>query len=166
MNNCIQERITSRILLLNEKNEIFLLRVLPNTIVIDPKNLLSGPYWITPGGGVEADESLLTAAQRELYEETGITDAEFSQAPVFYCENELILRGTLTVFKEHFFLARVKNSIVSHENFNDEEKSIAAGSAWWNIHDLKTSSEIIFPKKLYTFLEPLVQGITFQKHCK
>lgn len=156
MNRCIQERPTSRIILLNEKNHIFLLKVLPNNIVMDPINTRTVPFWITPGGGVEEGETLLAAARRELYEETGIKDALFHEKPVFYCENELILRGTPALFKEHFFLARVKDSLISHDNFNAEEKLMSGGSAWWAIDNLKSSNEIIFPKNLCTFLEQIL----------
>ncbi len=44
MNSFIKERLTARIILLNEKNQIFLLKVLPNSIVIDPKHPTTDPF--------------------------------------------------------------------------------------------------------------------------
>lgn len=53
------------ILLTDDKRVLFIKRVKPNK----PK-----PYWVAPGGGVEAhDVSLLDALERELCEELGAT---------------------------------------------------------------------------------------------
>ncbi len=56
-----QFRIASRVILLNNKNELLL--------VANSKS----KSWFTPGGRVEPDETLEEAAIRETYEETGIT---------------------------------------------------------------------------------------------
>lgn len=68
-------RFAARVILLND-NKVFLMQIAP-TLAINPKNPLKDPYWITPGGGLEIGESPEQAAKRELFEETGICDAEF-----------------------------------------------------------------------------------------
>ena len=55
-------RIGVGIVLLNNKNEVFIGRRIDN-----PKN-----FWQMPQGGVDKDENFLTAAKRELEEETSI----------------------------------------------------------------------------------------------
>lgn len=41
-----------------------------------PEIVLPGFDWQMPQGGIDADEDIVTAARRELEEETGVTDAE------------------------------------------------------------------------------------------
>ena len=65
MNNMFQNlplRSGVGIVLLNKKNQIFVARRIDN-----PKN-----YWQMPQGGVDTNEDYLTAAYRELREETSI----------------------------------------------------------------------------------------------
>ena len=54
------------IVLLNKENKVFVAKRIDN-----PKN-----FWQMPQGGVDKGESFLSAAYRELEEETGITNVE------------------------------------------------------------------------------------------
>lgn len=57
----ITNRPRARVLVVNERNQILLLRA-----------YISHGKWTLPGGGLNRKESAVTAAKRELYEETGI----------------------------------------------------------------------------------------------
>ena len=59
-------RLGVGIVVLNRKNEVFVAKRIDN-----PKN-----FWQMPQGGVDSGENLLSAAYRELKEETGIEKVE------------------------------------------------------------------------------------------
>ena len=73
-----QHRATARILLHSRFEEVFLLLT-----HFDPEVQLP-PRWITPGGGIDPGESVIEAAIRELFEETGlVVTPEMLGEPVF-----------------------------------------------------------------------------------
>jgi 8-oxo-dGTP diphosphatase len=52
-----------------------------------------GEYWLLPGGGVNAGESLVTALHRELHEEVGINDTLPVEGPVAIVDSISPQRG-------------------------------------------------------------------------
>ena len=62
-------RIGVGVVLLNNENKVFVAKRIDN-----PKN-----FWQMPQGGVDSDEKFLTAAFRELYEETSIKNVKLIQ---------------------------------------------------------------------------------------
>ena len=58
------ERTSIRAILLTPSHEVLLMRIRP------PDG--RAPFWITPGGGIEAGESRAECLRRELREEVGL----------------------------------------------------------------------------------------------
>ena len=64
-------RPTARLLVIDDQQRLLLVRIHDTRPVHEAFPDMT-VYWNTPGGGVEAHETFQKAAQRELWEETGI----------------------------------------------------------------------------------------------
>src|SRR4051794_9542208 len=62
-------RTAARVVLLNADKHVLLIEA------SDPADRSKGRWWEIPGGGIDHAESSAEAARRELFEETGISDA-------------------------------------------------------------------------------------------
>jgi 8-oxo-dGTP pyrophosphatase MutT (NUDIX family) len=106
-------------------------------------------WWVTPGGGVDAGESELQAAVREVAEETG------------YQLNEADLRGPIArrhvvhgysdqVIEqdESFFLAMVNPFEVDISAHSLDEQLTIKRFRWWSHDDLRHTNEWIWPTEL------------------
>jgi 8-oxo-dGTP diphosphatase len=83
--------------------------------------------WALPGGFVEMDESLETAAARELREETSVTDVFMEQLHAFGAPDRDPRTRVITVA----YLALTANHSLKHHAGDD-----AAESGWFAIRDL------------------------------
>jgi len=76
-------RHSIKIILLNEADELLLMRVDdPQTRAVGKD--YKGPFWNMIGGQIEAGESAMEAAIRELFEETGISERDVQFGPIVW----------------------------------------------------------------------------------
>lgn len=141
-------RYSSRIVLLNEKHEILLMKI----------QLPTYSLWCTIGGEIEPNESPLQAAKREVFEEIGYIESDVSWgSAIWYGEHIIDIKGTPTLHKETFFLGRTSRLNVDAKNLTDEEKSIVQKFRWWSIEELTATSEFIVPPRLAEYLNALIK---------
>ena len=144
------KRLTSRILLLNARDEVLLFEYEDDHT--DVKR-----FWVTPGGGVEPGETFAQAAIRELLEETGL-EVERVGEPIWFRCKTLRFRDFLQANEEFHFLVRVKTWAVTGTNPDDVERNNERQHRWWSLEALRSSHETIFPESLVDHLEPILRG--------
>ncbi len=96
-------------------------------------------YWGSIGGAVDPGESLVQAAVRELWEETGIVaDPGTLTGPVLRADQPFTWAGRDYVNDAHFFATRLAESTeVSFDHLVEAEAGNVLGSAWWTPGDLE-----------------------------
>ena len=149
----MKPRKASRVVLLNERDEVLLIRA---------QDLLtpSHQWWMTCGGGSELGESAAQTAARELAEETGIE-----------CEpHELI--GPLATRDEVFeFTEKSLRQVETYSAFRtaedieledavwtDIEKRSLLEFRWWTREELLATTETIYPKNLLGLIDLATAG--------
>ena len=111
-------------------------------------------FWVTPGGEVEAGESDLVAAGRELFEELGLRLQ--LQGPVHHEAG-----GTYTHLGETvrnsdvFFLAICERDEPRLQGVTAEEIALMREARWWTAEELDGTTERIFPEGLPTLVRRL-----------
>ena len=107
----------ARVILLNEQQEALLV-----------KNALHPQKWTLPGGGINKNESALSAARREVYEELGLqlTDDQIHLLATYDQQPRISYTAII-------FVATIKKS--SYHDKNRQKREIAQGK-WWKVTDL------------------------------
>jgi len=139
-------RRAARLVVLDPEHRVLLFRV--------REPLRGGLFWLTPGGGLEGDETFVEAARRELREETGQGDVEIG--PVLW-------RGTRSFHfqgrdfqqEEVFFLVRTAGFEVDLDGAEDYEMNLE--HRWWRLVDLELTRETVYPRDLGRLLRQLLQ---------
>ena len=148
-------RNNARAIIINPEEQILLLKLVKGT-VIDPSGRIKLPYWLTPGGGIKANEDLSQAVAREIYEECGITGVHIGPK-VWFCEHELVISGLPILSRDHYFWVRTADSYVSDDGMLPYEREVYSEFRWWTIPEIQASAETFAPSNLGDLLEDLLK---------
>lgn len=112
------------------------------------------PLWATPGGECSPGEDYITAAQRELLEETGLA---LDPGPVITERRNdfTTFHGEPVTAHEAWFHVRVADQIIDTAGHTDHELQVMQSHRWFTRAELADWPEPIFPEEILTLLPPI-----------
>jgi 8-oxo-dGTP pyrophosphatase MutT (NUDIX family) len=146
-------RETARVLLVDDKDRLLLQQSYQNH-----KRPKLGHCWLTVGGGVDPGETLIEAAVRELFEETGLRLHPDQLAHVAYAEGDADFGWLKGRFRDNFFVGRVDPFEIDTSNFAWYETRHIIGYRWWTVDELDATDEVVYPLGLVPLLRQLLAG--------
>lgn len=146
-------RPAARVVVLDAQGRIFLINGR------DPADVSKPPWLEIPGGGIDPGEDSAVAVARELYEETGIEDAEIG--PVVWKQYvEFDFGGYHFESDEQIHVAWCQGGDEwKPKHLEALEAAAFTGAQWWSLDELLASDTPVLPTRLREFLPDLVAGI-------
>jgi 8-oxo-dGTP pyrophosphatase MutT (NUDIX family) len=141
MSTAVIQRKAARAILLTPKAEVLLMRVRLEGVA---------PFWMTPGGGLEARETTADGLRRELKEEVGLDQLRIGPL-LWRLQHSYDFHGKRYCQDEEYFVVHVPrfNPRIEDET---EAKEIY-GFRWWTISELLNATERITPFSLANIIQ-------------
>jgi len=125
----------------------------------DPARPDRGTWWLTPGGGIEAGESLEAAVTREILEETGLAVAPDAVGKVVATRVAHFDFDERT-FRQHesFFAVHTAPFSPTDSGWDDLERRELIAHRWWTLEELIATDEIVYPSELAVLMNAVLDG--------
>lgn len=144
----IIDRHAARVLLLDRDDRVLLFRCQ------EPGEKRA--FWITPGGGLEQGESHEQAAERELFEETGLSGVPIGPC-VWTRSHTFPWLGKTYRQHEQFFLIQINGHDVDDAAHTEDEKRVLTEHRWWSARAIQEATDELFaPRRIGLLLQELL----------
>ncbi len=151
----VVRRSAVRLVVLDRHGRVLLFKIR------EPMHPEQGTVWELPGGGIDADETHVDAAVRELREEAGIEIEPADIGPPTWHRRVTFRHAGVRRLQDEVVVAvplRVPVPAVDEARQAPDEIETYLGSRWWPLHEVEVSPERFYPGRLPILLRRFLEG--------